>query len=355
MADAPPTEEPGPDAPDPEISQPHDKYFRSVFSHLPDAASLLRAVVPQPLADSLQWSTLALHPARFVSRDWRGREADLLFSVEQVEQQADAAPVLLYVLLEHQSAPDGWLRLRLLDYCVQVWVRWTKEHEDDEDDDEAGHRLPLIVPLVFYQGARSWRYDREFAELFGDAAGAWRWVPRFEHLLIDRTRASAETVPGALAARLAQIALMAAFREGLLEQATRLMGELYRAAGFEEVAKHVEYVLATQSEENRQVFAEALQRNVPGRGGELMNYVEQLLEQGRQEGELKGRQEGELKGRQEGELKGRQEGQVMTIEGFLEHDVPWSTIEAATGINEALFRSLKQQLEAPDNGAHQTT
>ena len=136
---------------------------------------------------------------------------------------------------------------------------------------------------------------------------------------------------------------MAAFRDGLLEQATRLMGELYRAAGFEEVAKHVEYVLATQSEENRQVFAEALQRNVPGRGGELMNYVEQLLEQGRQEGELKGRQEG------------RQEGQVMTIEGFLEHDVPWSTIEAATGIDEALFRSLKQQLEAPDNGAHQTT
>ena len=265
MADAPSTEEPGQDAPDPEINQPHDKYFRSVFSHLPDAASLLRAVVPQPLADSLQWSTLALHPARFVSRDWRGREADLLFSVEQVAQQADAAPVLLYVLLEHQSAPDGWLRLRLLDYCLQVWVRWIKEHEDDEDDEEAGHRLPLIVPLVFYQGARSWRYDREFAELFGDAAGGWRWVPRFEHLLIDRTQASAETVPGALAARLAQIALMAAFRDGLLEQATRLMGELYRAAGFEEVAKHVEYVLATQNEENRQVFAEALQRNVPGR------------------------------------------------------------------------------------------
>ena len=334
MADATPTDEPGKDPSDQEISQPHDKYFRSVFSHLPDAASLLRAVVPQPLADSLQWSTLALLPGRFVSRDWRAREADLLFSI----RQADATPVLLYVLLEHQSTPDRWLRLRLLDYCVQVWVKWIKEHEDDEDD-EAGQRLPLIVPLVFYQGARSWRYDQEFAELFGDAAGAWRWVPRFEHLLIDQTQASVATVPGALAARLAQIALMAAFRDGLLEQATRLMGELYRAAGLEEVSKHVEYVLATQSEENRQVFAEALQRNVPGRGGELMNYVEQLIEQGRREGRR----------------EGRQEGQVMTIEGFLEHDVPWSTIEAATGIDETLFRSLKQQLETPDNGAHQTT
>ena len=78
--------------------------------------------------------------------------------------------MLLYVLLEHQSAPNGWLRLRLLDYCVQVWVRWTKEHEDDQDAD-ARYRLPLIVPLVFYQRARSWRYDREFAQLFGEGAG----------------------------------------------------------------------------------------------------------------------------------------------------------------------------------------
>jgi len=35
---------------------------------------------------------------------------------------------------------------------------------------------------------------------------------------------------------------------------TRLIGESYRAKGFEEVAKHVEYVLATQSEEHRKVF-----------------------------------------------------------------------------------------------------
>ena len=65
-----------------------------------------------------------------------------------------------------------------------------------------------------------------------------------------------------------------------------------------------------------------------------MNYVEQLIERGRREG------------RQEGELKG----QVRTIEGFLGRDVPWSTIEAATGIDEAAFRKLKEHLEATDDG-----
>ena len=64
-----------------------------------------------------------------------------------------------------------------------------------------------------------------------------------------------------------------------------------------------------------------------------MNYVQQMVNEGWQ------------KGRQEGELRG----QLQTIQGFLERAVPWSTIEAATGIDEAAFRRLKQQLD--DNGA----
>ena len=191
------------------------------------------------------------------------------------------------------------------------------------------------MPLVLYQGAQPWQHEREFAELFTDVAPQWRWVPRFEHLLIDQTQQSPDSVPGALAARLAQVAMMAAFRqarEELLESATRLMGELYRAMGFDEVAKHVEYVLATQPDEYRSVFVDALRRNVPGRGGDVMNYVEQLIERGRREGRQEGHQEGR---------EGKLEGQIRTIEGFLERDFSWSSIEAATGIDEAAFRKLQ--------------
>ena len=66
-----------------------------------------------------------------------------------------------------------------------------------------------------------------------------------------------------------------------------------------------------------------------------MNYVEQLIERGRREG------------RQRGKL----EGQIRTIEGFLERDFPWSSIEAATGIDESAFREIKRQLDATEDGA----
>ena len=96
-------------------------------------------------------------------------------------------------------------------------MRWRKTHHND-----AG--LPLIVPLVFYHGAEPWPYQREFAELFSDAAPQWRWVPRFE------------------------------------------------------------YLLATQPDKHLAIFAAALRRNVPGRGGDVMNYMQQLIERGRREG-----------------------------------------------------------------------
>ena len=72
----------------------------------------------------------------------------------------------------------------------------------------------------------------------------------------------------------------------------------------------------------------------------MMNKTEQMIEI---YGDVR-----EQEGRQEGELRGK----VLTIEGFLGRDVPWSTIEAATGIDEAEFRRLKLQLEAADDGTN---
>ena len=170
----------------------------------------------------------------FVSPDGRDSEADLRFSVER---ETRTTPVLLYVLLEHQSSTDPSMPLRTLNYCLQVSLRWRSRHGSERG-------LPLIVPLVLYQGREPWQYERDFAAMFADAETRVALVLRFEHPLIDQTNNARCRCLGPLPARLAQIAMIAALRdprEDLLESVTRMMGELYRDAGFEEVAKHVEY------------------------------------------------------------------------------------------------------------------
>ena len=54
------------------------------------------------------------------------------------------------------------------------------------------------------------------------------------------------------------------------------------------------------------------------------------------------RRRSRAEGRREGELRGK----VVTIEGLLDHEVPWPTIEAATGIDEPTFRRLRRELAA---------
>ena len=63
---------------------------------------------------------------------------------------------------------------------------------------------------------------------------------------------------------------------------------------------------------------------------------------GHAEGHAKGRAEGRAEGRREGELRSK----VVTIERLLGHQVPWSTIAAATGIDEPAFRRLQRELAA---------
>ena len=63
--------------------------------------------------------------------------------VAQPRRTADGGPAWLYVLLEHQSTPDRWLRLRLLKYSIRIWERDRRQHPNEE-------QLRPIVPLVLY-------------------------------------------------------------------------------------------------------------------------------------------------------------------------------------------------------------
>ena len=169
------------------VQRPHDKLFRTVFADPAEAAALLRAHLPEKLARDLRWSTLTLQDRSFVDPDLRDTESDLLFSMRR---KAGAPPAWLYVLVEHQSRPDRWIRFRLLKYCCRIWDRSRRQFPRER-------RLRPIVPLVFYQGPGRWRHATEFA----DSVRHWPWVSRFAHLLVDQSRENPQAVRGRLHGR----------------------------------------------------------------------------------------------------------------------------------------------------------
>ena len=312
-----------------DIHQPHDRLFRAVFSDASEAAGLLQTALPGALRNSFDWTTLTLHDGTFIDAALRESQSDLLYRVQHVDT---GEPMSMYVLFEHQSSPDPWLRLRLLRYCCRIW-------ETERRNEPDRPVLRPIMPVVFYQGERGWTYSVEFSDLFPEAVRSLPWVPRFAHELLDQTTLEPEAVAGGVRGRITQLLMMAAFGrhvEAALDLTARLVSLLDQASGgVDDLRRFSLYLMATQEYEAVETFGEALRRYGLEGGGEIMTYAQELLA----EGEAKGRAEG-LK---EGEQRGEQRGKIEVVEGLLRVGVTWEVIEAATGLNEAGFQTLKAQ------------
>lgn len=298
-----------------DIHQPHDRLFRAVFSDADEAASLLQTALPDTVRNSFDWSTLTLVEGTFIDEDLRESLSDLLY---EVQHAATGQPVSMYLLFEHQSSPDPWMRLRLLRYCCRIW-------ETDLRNDPNRRELRPIVPVVFYQGARGWNHSTEFSDLFPESARALPWVPRFAHELLDQTTLQPEAVSGGIKSRITQLLMMAAFGrdvDAALQLTAQLIPLLSKAGGgVDEFRRFFLYLASTQDREMIERFGVALQRQGLEQGGEIMTYAEEV----------------------------RAEVQVEMVEGLLRVGVTWEVIEAATGLTEANFQALKAQLSGSDS------
>jgi predicted transposase/invertase (TIGR01784 family) len=307
------------------VQRPHDKLFRTVFSDPHEAESFLRAYLPPSETERLAWETLTLVETSFVDEAMAESESDLLYTVQVKET---GQPVHLYVLFEHQSSPDRWMRFRLLKYMCRIWDEGFKTEPDRQN-------LIPILPVVFYQGQTRWRHATQFADLFPESEQAHVFLPHFTHYLIDQSDGTPEQIQGAQKARIAQLLMMAAYHKpvrDLLELAGRLMAQIEETGGIDYVRIFVVYVLATQERRTVQEFAETVQRHAVKIGGDMLTYAEELL------------QEGEIKGKQEGLLEGEIKSKIEMIDSLLNVGVDWALITKATGIDPIQFQSLREQL-----------
>ena len=170
---------------------PHDRLFRTVFSDPTEAATFLQAHLPATLVNRLEWSNLALVETSFVDEALRESESDLLYTAPMKGSEQGA---YLYLLFEHQSKPDKWMRFRLLKYMCHIWDESFKANPEQIE-------LSPILPVVFYQGANRWHYSSEFADLFPMSERNERFLPRFVHHLIDQSGIAPDAVKGGLKAQ----------------------------------------------------------------------------------------------------------------------------------------------------------
>ena len=164
-----------------ELPNPHDRFFKELFSRLTSARDFIRHYLPASVAAALDLRTLTVVKESFIDEELRHYFSDLLLHVRR-KQGGD---VLIYLLLEHKSVPDVMVALQLFLYLARIW----QPHFLDKQKP-----LPLVFPVVFYHGKEKWNVSQQFSGLF-DFTGVEPWrefVPEFKYHLCDLSKIKVE-------------------------------------------------------------------------------------------------------------------------------------------------------------------
>lgn len=260
-------------------STPHDAVFKTYLSHPDTARDFLQLYLPETLLKVCDLRTLHLESGHFVEDDLRPFYADILYSLKTT-----AGDGYIYALIEHQSTPDRHMAFRLMRYAIAAMQRHL----------ENGHKtLPLVIPILFYQGRRSpYPWSLNWLDNFDDSmlahqlySGAFPLVDITvipdDEIMRHRSMAALTLVQKHIRQRdMAQ----------LLDKLTHLL-MLEQMSG-QQIAVLIKYMAqAGEAQDIRALFYGLAQR-VPQHGGMLMTLAETWLAEGREKGIKEGIKEG---------------------------------------------------------------
>ncbi len=272
----------------PKPSNPHDALFRALLEDPRRAAILLREQLPAPLAARLGPDAPRLLDGTYIDEHLRDTQSDRLYQVSLTGGQA----ALLYVLLEHKSAPDPGTPLQLLGYMVRIWIRYAAGRA------ARLRRLPPILPLVLYHGRQPWTVPTSILECIDTDPEVREWLRDLRYHVRDLGPIPYPERSADPAVRAALGALCAVFARDLTPEAlARILRDLPDGESLEQqvliyIVRHyhiTESVFKTALTQAKPEREEALQMTVAHEW--IQRGIAQGIQQGIEQGIDRGRLE----------------------------------------------------------------
>lgn len=261
------------------MPNPHDRFFKELFSQLDTATDFIRHYLPEHLVEAIDLTTLEIVKESFVDEELRQYFSDLLLRVKLT----NGGEAFIYILLEHKSSPDDLVALQLLIYLARIWQPNLRDKTKP---------LPLIFPVVFYHGEESWNVSRSFNALFdfGGLEPLREYAPEFKYHLCDLSKIEVAKGEARLRAGLAVLKysrsdeLPSRLRE--IFETIRQLPE-WRVMGY--IRTVLKYLVNVKNNLTWEIVELELGTALPEQKGEIMkSLAEEWIEEGEQRGEQKG-------------------------------------------------------------------
>ena len=135
------------------------------------AREFLEEYLPANLQSMLDLNKITIEKESYIEDDLKKKFSDVVYSVgikrtdqDDLQEHQEHEKAFVYVLLEHQSKPDYWMALRLWKYTLLLCERHKQKQRQQKHD-----KLPLIVPIVFYNGKEKYTTPRCLWQLFNNS------------------------------------------------------------------------------------------------------------------------------------------------------------------------------------------
>lgn len=121
------------------------------------ASEFLEEFLPTEYKDMLDLTTLKVEKETYIEDSLKSRLSDIVYSVQTEPNDAgETDTTLVYAMIEHQSYPDYLIAFRLWKYSLLLLERHTEKR----------NKLPVIIPLVLYNGKKKYNVPMNLWDLF---------------------------------------------------------------------------------------------------------------------------------------------------------------------------------------------
>ncbi|NMB40909.1 MAG: transposase [Firmicutes bacterium] len=162
-----------------QIHMPHDTGYKFLLASKKAFRQLIRSFVKVGWADQIDEANLVRIDKSFVLQDFKNKEADLIYRARLKNRD-----IIFYILMELQSTVDFLIPYRLLLYMNEIW-RDIFKNIPSKEAERKDFRLPVIIPIVLYNGQPKWTVPLNFKETLNGYELFNEHVLDFQYILIN--------------------------------------------------------------------------------------------------------------------------------------------------------------------------
>ncbi|WP_167751411.1 Rpn family recombination-promoting nuclease/putative transposase [Lentibacillus salicampi] len=327
----------------------HDVGYKYLLSAKHIFVQLLTSFVQKEWVNEIAESQLELMDKSYVLQDFNEKEADLVYRMKTEDQE-----IIFYILMELQSKVDYQMPYRLLLYMNEIW-RDVVKNMGRKKVGRKSFRLPVIIPIVLYNGKRKWTVPTQFKDMLLHVEKFEKeQVLNFEYILLDINRYDEQELLH-LSNLMGSIFFLdqgASDTEALIKRLKRLVDILEKLTPaeftlFQSWLKGIA-IKRLPEEHHKQVEKIIIQTKRKEVGTMMTGFernLEKALKKEQREAREKGHKEGHKEGHREGHKEGKKNSALETAEKMLKDGMHVAQIAKYTELSEEEIEEHQRQMK----------